>query len=263
MRAHAPGSVTALFIPAVEEHRSRGVSFTTEHGVTAELERSDGPEPMVLLDGERTGFDPVERALAELGVSPRVRLTAEIPVGCGFGASGAATLASVLAANELYDLGHDREALVETAHGAEMAAGTGQGDVFVQALGGLVWSGEADGPPERIELTTPVEYTSFGGIPTAEVLGDEAAVQRARRAGTELLKRFDPEAGLAGLFELGWAFARRTGLTTERVVDAVERVEEAGGDATMAMVGESVVGVGAEDVLAERTRITTEGARVL
>jgi pantoate kinase len=47
------------------------------------------------------------------------------------------------------------------------------------------------------------------------------------------------------------------------VVDAVERVEEAGGDATMAMVGESVVGVGAEDVLSECTRITTEGARLL
>jgi hypothetical protein len=31
----------------------------------------------------------------------------------------------------------------------------------------------------------------------------------------------------------------------------------------MAMVGESVVGVGAEDVLSERTRITTEGARVI
>jgi pantoate kinase len=144
-----------------------------------------------------------------------------------------------------------------------MAAGTGQGDVFVQALGGLVWSGEADGPPARAELNTPVEYTSFGDIPTAEVLGDAAAVQRARRAGTELLERFDPEAGLADLFGLGWEFARRTGLTTEQVVDAVERVQEAGGAATMAMVGESVVGVGAEDVLSERTRITTEGARVI
>jgi len=263
MRAYAPGSVTTLFVPAVEEHRSRGISFTTEDGVAVELERADGDEPTVTLDGERTAFDPVERALAELGVAPRVELTADVPVGCGFGASGAATLATVLAAEELYGLGRDRESLVELAHGAEMAAGTGQGDVFVQALGGLVWSGRPDGPPARVERSEPVEYATYGDIPTAEVLGDAAAVQRVRKAGSELIEEFDPEGPLHGVFGLGWEFARRTGLPTERVTDAVERVQDAGGTATMAMVGESVVGVGTEGVLPERTRITTEGARVL
>jgi len=262
MRAYAPGSVTTLFVPAVEEHRSRGISFTTEDGVAADLERSPGDEPTVTLDGERTAFEPVERALAELGVAPRVALSADVPVGCGFGASGAATLATVLAADELYGLDRDREALVELAHGAEMAAGTGQGDVFVQALGGLVWSGRPDGPPARVERTEPVEYTTYGDIPTAEVLGDAAAVQRVRKAGSELIEQFDPEGALERVFGLGWEFARRTGLPTEQVTDAVERVQAAGGAATMAMVGESVVGVGTEGVLTERTRITTEGARV-
>ncbi len=263
MRAYAPGSVTTLFVPAVEEHRSRGISFTTEKGVATDLNRSASDEPTVSLGGERTAFEPVERALSKLGVAPHVELTADVPVGCGFGASGAATLATVLAANELYSLGYDREALVELAHGAEMAAGTGQGDVFVQALGGLVWSGRPDGPPARVERSEPVEYATYGDIPTADVLDDAAAVQRVRNAGSELIDEFDPEGPLEGVFSLGWRFARRTGLPTERVTDVVERVQDAGGAATMAMVGESVVGVGTDGVLPERTRITTEGARVL
>lgn len=61
-------------------------------------------------------------------------------IGSGFGVSGAATLATALAANEAFSLEWTREELVEAAHVAEVEAGTGLGDVFVQARGGLVWN---------------------------------------------------------------------------------------------------------------------------
>ena len=55
-------------------------------------------ETTVSLDGESTEFEPVEGVLQRLDVFAEVSLTASVPVGYGFGASGAATLATALAA---------------------------------------------------------------------------------------------------------------------------------------------------------------------
>lgn len=275
MRSQAPGSVTTLFAPV--EDGAHGVSFATEDGVVADVSPADGIS--VTLDGEPTDFEPVELACEALGVVARVDLTAEVPVGRGFGASGAATLATVLAARAEFGLGRDRDELVEVAARAEIEAGTGLGDVYVQDLGGLVWNvGEGR---QRRAVTTPVEYASFDAIATADVLGDEGAMDRVRAAADEAFAGFDPDAGLLELFERSWSFARATGLATDRVRAAVERVTDEGGAATMAMVGETVVVAGVEDlpasdgdrglagrdvtdgVLAKRTRITPEGARLL
>lgn len=256
MAAHSPGSVTAMFAPV--DGGAHGVSFATEDGVVADVAPAD--ETAVTLDGEPTGFEPVELALEALDVDARVDLTAEVPVGRGFGASGAATLATVLAADATFDLGEDREDLVEVAAEAEIAAGTGLGDVYVQERGGLVWN-VGDGRRRR-DCTETVAYASYGGIDTADVLGDEAAMARVREAGETALADFDPEAGFRSVVEDGWRFAEATDLPTPPVRTAVGRVEAAGGTATMAMVGETVVAVGADDVLPERTRVTPEGARL-
>lgn len=257
MRAHAPGSVTAMFAPVADG--AHGVSFATEDGVVAEVTSADATA--VTLDGEPTDFEPVERACDALGIDARVDLSAAVPVGRGFGASGAATLATVLAAEATFDLGRPREALVEVAASAEIEAGTGLGDVFVQERGGLVWN-VGDGPRHRA-CSEPVRYESHGPVDTTEVLGDDAAMARVRDAGREALGTFDPDAGLAEVLEAGWRFAEATGLPTARVRESVGRVRDAGGAATMAMVGETVVATDAGDVLPGRTRITPEGARLL
>jgi pantoate kinase len=263
--AHAPGSVTVVFAPAGTDG-SRGISVTTADGVRARVRPA--AETVITLDGDGTEFEPVAGVLERLGVTARVDLTAETPVGAGFGASGAATLATALAANTVCSLDCDRSTLVETAHRAEVAAGTGLGDVFVQARGGVVYDtgdgrtrrsvtagSEADGPT--------VEYVSQGGIPTASVLDDEAALDRIRAAAEDAFDAFDPAMSASELFELGWGFATETGLVTDRVREAVDSVETAGGVATMAMVGETVVATGTDGVLPRRTRLTDRGVRLV
>ncbi|ESP88651.1 GHMP family kinase ATP-binding protein [Candidatus Halobonum tyrrellensis] len=256
--AHAPGSVTTVFAPGEgsDDAGSLGTSFTTADGVTATVEPA--AETTVELDGEPTGFPPVEGVLRRLDATAAVSLSAEVPVGAGFGASGAATLATVLAADAEFGPNRDREALVTAAHRAEVEAGTGLGDVFVQARGGLVWNtGDGVG---RAERTDAVSYATYGDRRTADVLGDADAMARVRRAADDAFEEFDPAGPLADLFDCSWTFADRTGLPSDRVREAVAAVERAGGAATMAMVGETVVGVGADDTLPETTRITTEGA---
>jgi pantoate kinase len=256
--AYAPGSVTTVFAPREDGEGSYGVSFAVEDGVRAAVEPA--AETSVRLDGEPTDFEPVEGVLDSLGVAATVELDADIPVGRGFGASGAATLATALAADAAFELDLSREAAVDAAHRAEVAAGTGLGDVFVQDRAGLAWNAGDGGGRNRVERDDRIEYVSTGGIATESVLGDEASMARVADAGGDALTKFDPEDSLEKWFETAWAFARRTGLPTPAVEAAVGRVADAGGAATMAMVGETVLAAGTEGVLPETTRITNDGA---
>lgn len=191
--AFAPGSVTPIFVPPQSsQDGSLGVSFAIEDGVDVRVEPS--ADTSIILDEEPTTFEPVENVLCQLDVSAAVSLTASIPVGYGFGASGAATLATALAANNAFDLERSREDLLEAAHRAEIEAETGLGDVFIQDRGGLVWN-TGDGP-QRSELSVGIEYTAIDGIETSTVLDDEQTLERVREYGQESLSRFSPETSL-------------------------------------------------------------------
>lgn len=262
MRAYAPGSVTGFFAPPPlggPSTRSRGASFATEAGIVAEVAPAE--TVAVRVDGEPCPVEPVSGVLERLGAMATVDLTLSIPLGAGFGASGAATLATALAANAEFDLGRSRSALVDAAHRAEVAAGTGLGDVFVQAGGGLVWRtvDEIHSAP----LTDRVEYVSYGPISTSEVLADDGTLDRIREAGNRAIERLSDRPTMREFTALSWAFARETGLVTDRVAETVERVHQAGGAASMSMLGETVFAVGVEGVLPNETHVTPDGAAQL
>lgn len=262
MEAFAPASVTVVFAPpdpGSEETRSRGASFALTDGVTVALDPAD--ERRVTVDGEPSSFEPVERVLAALDVDARVDVRPDVPLGCGFGASGAATLATALAANERFGLDRSRDALVTAAHEAEVAAGTGLGDVYIQDRGGFLVG--TDGGIVRAEPEASVAYESFGDIPTGDVLGDEATMARVHEHGTAALADLAPGDDFRAVFGRAWTFARETGLVTDRVARAVDRVADAGGAATMAMVGETVVAVDADGALSDEARVANAGARLL
>lgn len=262
MRAHAPGSLTGLYAPPPgdePEAASRGASVAVRDGVTVGVSPAD--ETTVTVDGEPAPFEPVEGMLGELDVDAAVAVEPAVPLGHGFGASGAATLATALAANEVFDLGRDREALVAAAHRAELAAGTGQGDVFVQARGGLLWSGEGD--VHRRESDAAIEWASAGPVSTADLLADEAFQATARRVGPAHLDALADRPTVRAFLERSRAYLEETGLATGFVEREVTRVEAAGGAASMALFGNTVFGVGAEGVLANRTAVSNRGARLL
>lgn len=261
-RAFAPGSVTGLFAPAPpggDGGASRGASFAIEDGIVVAVEPA--AEVATRVDGEPAPFEPVERVLAELDVTATVDVAPEVPLGHGFGASGAATLASAIAANEEFDLGRSRPELLEVAHRAELAAGTGQGDVFIQNRGGLLWT-DGDGV-NRAVPTEPVEYATDGGIDTAAMLDDEAFMDAARRVGSRALDDLDSEPTLRTLARRSREYVAETDLATPFVEREIERVEAAGGDAGMALFGETVFAVGVDGVLPNRTRVSGEGAGLL
>lgn len=263
MRAHAPGSVTGLYAPPPADEPdapSRGASVAIEDGVTVDVRPA--AETVVRLEGEPVEVDPIAGVLGRLDVTATVDLEPAVPLGHGFGASGAATLATALAADAALDLGRDRAALLQAAHRAELDAGTGQGDVFVQDRGGFLWSGP-DGEIRRATPAGAVEWTSDGPIDTGEVLSDAAFAATASRVGPRHIDALGESPTLRTFAERSRDYLGATGIATPFVERAIERVEAAGGAASMALFGDTVFAVDAGGVLPNRTRVSTRGAQVL
>ncbi|QOS10829.1 pantoate kinase [Haloferax gibbonsii] len=246
--AFVPGHVTGFFSahpaadPAVAG--SRGAGLTLSHGVTVTVEPAQ--ETTVTLDGEAVEMPPVADVLAALGATAAVDAESDLPLGAGFGVSGAMALGTALAANAVFSRGRSENELVTLAHVAEVRAGTGLGDVVAQARGGMPIRvepgapahGRMDGVPARPEI----EYVAFGGLSTADVLsGDTTALTAAGEAALEELRA---EPTLDRFVAESRRFARDAGLLTDRVEAAIDDVRAAGGDGAMAMLGETVFAVG-------------------
>lgn len=260
MRAHAPGSVTGLYAPPPAddpEAPSRGASVAIRDGVAVEV--APAPETVVTVDGDRAAVEPVAGVLDALDATAAVDLRPEVPLGHGFGASGAATLATALAANAAFGLGREREALVAAAHRAELAAGTGQGDVFVQDRGGFVSSGSA-GEIRRATPAAALEWTSVGPIDTGEVLADGEVTATAARVGPTHIDALGEAPSPRAFAERSRAYLEALGIATPFVEREIGRVEAAGGAGSMALFGETVFAVDVRDVLPNRTRVSTAGA---
>ncbi|MFB6195085.1 MAG: pantoate kinase [Haloplanus sp.] len=249
--AFVPGHVTGFFSPYPDDDPeragSRGAGLTLSDGVRVTVRAGDGDERTITLDGERLSMPPVETVLDGLGVDG-VRVVAEtdLPLGTGFGVSGAMALGTALAANERFGRARSENDLVTLAHRAEVTAGTGLGDVVAQARGGVPIRlepgapahGRLDGVPDHAR----VEYVTFGDLSTAEVLAGDT--DPLVRAGETALSRLVDRPTLAELLAASRTFARETGLLTDRLASVVEAVTDAGGEASMAMLGETVFALG-------------------
>jgi pantoate kinase len=246
--AFVPGHVTGFF----SAHRtddpattgSRGGGLTLSDGVRATVTPAETTQ--VALDGEAVEVAPVERVLDALGVTASVSLDSGLPVGAGFGVSGAAALGTALASNAAFDGERSENELVEVAHVAEVEAGTGLGDVVAQARGGVPIRVEPGAPDhgvlDGVPTSARVEYVTFGELSTAEVI--EGDTTRLTRAGERAISELREAPTLPRLVRLSRQFAREAGLLVPEVETVIEAVTDAGGEAAMAMLGRTAFALG-------------------
>lgn len=246
--AFVPGHVTAFFGVHREADPLRtgstGAGLVLEDGV--EVAFDPGRPPEVTMNGDVVDPGPVSAVLDALDVEGRVRAETPLPLGAGFGVSGALALGTALSANAVADEPRSTNELVRIAHRAEVQAGTGLGDVVAQARGGVPIRIEPGAPPhgrlDGVPAVGRIEYLSFGELETATVIsGDtEAITDAGERALARLLER----PTFVELFRAARAFARDADLVSPRVAEVVDDVTSAGGQACMAMLGETVVALG-------------------
>lgn len=292
VEAFVPGHVTGFFTidrndADPTKTGSRGAGLTLSEGVTVRVSPAD--ERAVELNGDRAEMAAAERVLRTLDVDAVVHAETDLPLGAGFGVSGGVALGTALAANATFDRQLSENELATVAHGAEVEAGTGLGDVVAQLRGGVPVRLEPGGPQhgrlDGIARRARVEVVSFGELSTAAVIapadgegdietsgvdrdgdaggdtsvpangtepddgtagGDPRSQHRTHitRKGREALSRVVKEPTLASFVYASRRFARETGLLTERSRAAIEDVAEADGEASMAMIGDTVFALG-------------------
>ena len=207
--AFAPGHISGYFrridgaTPA--ETGSCGAGLVIDRGVTAAVRPADRTTVVItdhLPSGDpliRYGSGLVEELLTDLGVTAAVETTAAFPIGAGYGMSAAAILATLTAANAVFDLGLTERAIAERAHAAEVAHNTGLGDVAAAAGGGLTVrtapgiAGVADRMFPETELCT----ITFGSIFTPGIISSPESYRRV--SGPHSRKPCRVHAELAGV----------------------------------------------------------------
>lgn len=266
--AFVPGHMTGFFSAHPDDDPtkagSRGAGVTISEGVTVSLEAGDGLE----LNGEPATIEAVDRVLDALRVTARVVVETDLPLGAGFGVSGAAALGTALATNAVFDRELSENELVTVAHGAEVQAGTGLGDVVAQARGGvpvrLEPGAPAHGAMDGVPTLGSVEYVSFGELQTEEILSSDTTELTA--AGQRGLASLVEAPTVETFMTASRRFAREAELLTPKVREAIGDVSAVGGEAAMAMLGETVftLGTGLSDAGydAERCEICLSGAHV-
>ncbi|THE63798.1 sugar kinase [Salinadaptatus halalkaliphilus] len=248
--AFVPGHITGFFSAHPDEDPtkagSRGAGVTLTDGVDVTVEPTANSDSTVVLDGVEIEVDPVTTVLDTLEVDARVRAESDVPIGAGFGVSGALALGTALAANHVFERTLSYNELVTIAHGAEVQAGTGLGDVVAQAHGGVPIRLEPGGPHanelDAIPARARVEYVSFGELSTADVLSGDTEALTA--AGKQALSRVVGEPTLLSFMYASREFACEAGLVTDRIAETIDDVADADGQASMAMLGETVFALG-------------------
>lgn len=248
-RAFVPGHVTGFFTNECDADPvaagSRGGGLVLTDGVTVTVAAG---EPGVSIDGQSVDIEAVGSVLDALGVSGRaaVRADSDLPIGTGFGVSGAMALGTALAANAAFDCGRSENELVTLAHTAEVEAGTGLGDVVAQARGGIPLRLEPGAPAvnelDAIPARSRVEYLVRGELDTAAILSEDSGA--LTEAGERALATVRADPTLPTFVRASRRFAREAGLLTDTVREIATDVTEAGGRATMAMLGETVIALG-------------------
>ena len=263
-----PGSITAFFSPEIHENPlksgSLGVGITVGMGV-----RATYLEGRIAVNGETWDFPTVRYVVEKLG-GGGISISMELPVGCGFGMSGASALAAAFETASARGVNAPFSRLADLAHEAEVIHRTGLGDVVSQSHGGVVARLSPGCPSvakvERFLWDAELDFLVLGKLDTSEIL--ESSLTSIQREGKACLKEFMRNPTLFNLFRLSRSFAEKTGLMDDHVRDVIEAVEAAGGVASMVMLGKTVFAYKGFDALKEfgmpfTSRIDHCGVRVL
>jgi pantoate kinase len=170
----------------------------------------------------------------------------EVPVGTGFGTSGAAALSLALALNDVFGLGMSRIEAAQLAHTTEVECKTGLGTVIAETFGGVEirFKSGAPGIGEIKHILASKDYVVacliFDSLPTKKFLTDEKTRKRINELGGKLVNKLIEEPNITNFMNFSRQFAEHVGLITENVRRILNAVDNANFVCSMPMFGESV-----------------------
>ncbi|MFC1768650.1 pantoate kinase [Nanoarchaeota archaeon] len=242
-KAFAPANVSCIFSPYVnsepEKTGSLGVGFTVDKGVEVEVEKSKNTT--ISFNGGIIDFPTVKTVVESVSDEPLfIKIISELPLGVGFGLSGAASIATAFAVNDLLSLGITESELAMIAHIAEVKNKTGLGDVCGQFNGGFQIKREVGNPLKSEKLNVGVKKVYcdiFSSIDTKGTLSNRLLKERIIASGKIALDKIDSSISFAKLCELSREFAEQSTLLSPDIKFALMRSK---GNSSMMMLGNAI-----------------------
>lgn len=273
-RAFAPAHITGFF--EIHEHKelmkkgSTGCGVVLNGGVyTTTTVSEDIRNTEIILNGEKVAGDTsraVVEAMTELPV--KVESISDIPIGCGFGASGAGALGTAYALNDTLSLNYTARQLNDIAHLAEVSSGSGLGDVTGQTHAGILIR-KSPGAPSIASVDwipsreSEVHCVVLGEMSTKSVLANPSLVKNINEAGREAMKELIRKPSVDNFMLCSRKFSLQSRLADDEVLDVIEAAESVGVTASQAMLGNAVFCIPSPSESAELDRIFTKFGTVM
>ncbi len=258
--AFVPAHISGFFQPCgastPERTGSRNCGPCLDLGVVTEVEvrRSERTIVKVFINGKRapeakTTLAAAKQILANVRGSFEIKVnhSCQVPVGSGYGASGAGALGTALALSTALRVRMSKPKLISAAHVAEVISYTGLGDVGAQARGGLVIGLEPGAPPYgkwgviKVPTGTKVICATLGPILSKDFLSDSDFRKRARQFGEVALGKILNKPDIREFISVSRDFSENLGLMDDELRELAEAAEKAGAiGASQAMIGRSV-----------------------
>ncbi|MFX1509036.1 MAG: pantoate kinase [Promethearchaeota archaeon] len=299
-RAFSPGHITGFFQICDEsenllEKGSRGAGVSLCRGVitTVEAKPTKATKIRIEINGDASSPAPVSETVAtrflECAPSPqydiRISHQVDLPIGSGFGTSGAGALSLALALNQAIGTGLSKLEVAKIAHIAEVQHRTGLGTVISELVGGIEIRTAAGAPGIGQVETLPVneQYRvmclHFGPIPTSIHLNNLNSRKLINERGGLLTDALRASPTVSNFMEYARNFAKHIGIITKRVETVLHEADQVGIVCSSAIFGETAFTILPIDQIQDLTRIferhqvsgealmvmeiDSEGARVL
>ncbi len=239
--AISPGSITGFFV--IYKNGSTGASLNLAEGMKTTVSKSK--TDVFLLNGKKQRL-PVSRKVLELfrkKTKSKQRVKVEhktrFPIGYGLGISGAGALSLALALNKLLKKKLTKKQVVEVAKEAEIACGTGLGDVVAEQYYGLL-IGKKPYPSKKAWIIKPKEkYVVLGfirPIKTKKIIKSEKWKKQINKVGLCCMQEITKNKTVKKFMELSKKFTLQSGLATPKIKKIITSME----GASMAMLGETI-----------------------
>ena len=210
-----------------EEIGSRGAGFNVSGvGKTVisckKLEKEEESQCTIYINEEKLDnkaettyfvFDYI-RKLIDYPINVKIEHFFDLPVGCGYGASGSGALGTIFGLNKLLNLNLTNLESGRVAHIAEVINKTGLGTVCGQLGRGLCVLKEPGYPCNHERLKSPNDLLvicgSFGAIHTKSILSDTNLSSNIKEAGKFALNKLLLEPNYKNFVKVSYQFAENT-----------------------------------------------------
>ncbi|MFW9987472.1 MAG: pantoate kinase [Candidatus Odinarchaeota archaeon] len=210
-----------------EKIGSRGAGFcinafgSTEI-ITQLLDKNSGFKIEIYINGKElnqeaeTTYYIVDYIKSYIRESCKIRINHffDMPVGCGYGASGSGALGTIFGLDYLFNLKLSYQEKGKIAHIAEVVNHTGLGTVCGQLSGGIGILKESGYPCIYNKIKIPQDLKiicgSFGMIHTKSILTDPILSEKIKEAGKKALKMLIKEPNINVFIDESIEFVKKT-----------------------------------------------------